>query len=197
MYIYIYVYLYIYMYMYIYIYVSMCVYIYIYMYICIYIYIYLYIYMYIYIYVYIYIYGGKSNMAISNQLWIPHEIRHVGIWGFPEIGRATPSYHPFLDGIFPEIKHSFGGSSFMETPVSISPNSVTYCKEKHGSFYLLRTLIAQQLMILSPGEIEGVWEIFSGAASCRVNLGQAPKIRTTAASSLDHCHIGRSRTGFS
>ena len=36
-------------------------------------------------------------------------------WKSHENG-GTPSYHPFTDGIFPEINHPFWGTPFMETP---------------------------------------------------------------------------------
>ena len=60
--------------------------------------------------------GPTFNPNISWSRCIisfPIETCHLGVsWN-----RGTRSYHPLLDGIFHEINHLFGGTSFVENPI--------------------------------------------------------------------------------
>ena len=55
---------------------------------------------------------GKKHSVISGQDF-PLDIVYVEVsWN-----RATPSHHPFLDGIFPYKPSILGYPPFMETPI--------------------------------------------------------------------------------
>ena len=71
-------------------------------------------------------YFGTNKMIAKVLLW-PGKISEKSedsiskIWRCPFRHGGTPSYHPFLDGIFPHKNHSFLGTPMaMETPICFS-----------------------------------------------------------------------------
>ena len=79
---------------------------------------------------------SQGSFGLGNIIDIIGEYVRIGIWRFPPMG-GTPSYHPFLDAIFPEKTiHILGyPHDCSETPFACLPGWWFGCHFWHFPIY--------------------------------------------------------------